>query len=51
MVAGDHFKLRTSDAPPGIGQYTIGNESVVEDIVILETFRPFPLKIKGSLSD
>src|ERR1700722_18713744 len=51
MIARDHLKLGTLHSPPGIRHDAIGYEPVVKDIVILETFCPFPLKIKGSLRD
>jgi hypothetical protein len=51
MVTGNYFELGTLDAPPGLGQEAVGNEAVMEYIVILEPFGPFPLKIKGSFSN
>jgi len=51
VVAGNHFEPWTLDAPPGLGQDAIRQEPVMKDVVILETFCPFPLKIKGSLRD
>ena len=44
---GNDIKGGSPEGPPWFRQLTVSHESVVEDVAILQPFRPFPLEGKG----
>src|SRR6266478_4601167 len=50
MVSGHDFEGGPFQPPPGARQRAIGQEAIMEHVVILEALSPFALKIKWILS-
>src|ERR1022692_2449458 len=46
--ARDDVELRSNQSPPGFRQYTVGDPSVVEDVLELVALGPFALEMKRS---